>query len=67
MSHTAGQDEARAANPIRVRLPGFIKDEDAMVGLGDVVQRATSALGIVPCGGCDRRAAAMNRWMVFTR
>lgn len=51
--------------PRRVRLPGFIIDEQ--VGLGDVVRRVTYAMGIKPCGGCDRRAAAMNRWMVFTR
>jgi hypothetical protein len=31
------------------------------------VQRVTYAMGIKPCGGCERRAAAMNRWMVFTR
>jgi hypothetical protein len=46
-----------------VRLPGFVSDED--VGLGDVVKRATSTFGIRPCGGCERRAAALNRWLVF--
>jgi hypothetical protein len=51
--------------PRKVRLPGFIVDEE--VGLGDVVQRVTYAMGIKPCGGCERRAAAMNRWMAFTR
>ena len=50
--------------PYRVRLPGFITDEE--IGLGDVVKRATSYLGIAPCGGCEQRAAALNRWMVFT-
>jgi hypothetical protein len=49
----------------KVRLPGFITGED--VGLGDVVQRVTYGMAIKPCGGCERRAAAMNRWMVFTR
>jgi hypothetical protein len=56
------QEEGRA---YRVRLPGFVKDEQ--VGLGDVVKRATYSLGIRPCGGCGQRAAALNRWMVFTR
>jgi hypothetical protein len=51
--------------PRKVRLPGFITDEE--VGLGDVVKRVTYAIGIQPCGGCERRAASMNRWMVFTR
>jgi hypothetical protein len=51
--------------PLRVRLPGFVRDED--IGLGDVVKRATYSLGIRPCGGCGRRAAALNRWVAFTR
>ena len=35
--------------PHRVRLPGFIVDEE--VGLGDAIKRATYAIGIKPCGG----------------
>lgn len=57
--------ETSQAGPYRVRLPGFVSDEE--MGLGDVVKRATYAMGIQPCGGCERRAAALNRWMVFTR
>jgi len=57
------KDEAQS-RPYRVRLPGFGADE--AIGLGDVVQRMTYAIGIKPCGGCERRAAAMNRWMTFT-
>lgn len=49
----------------RVRLPGFLVEEE--IGLGDVVKRATYAMGIKPCSGCQKRAAAMNRWMVFSR
>jgi hypothetical protein len=65
------QDENRTAReetqptPRKVRLPGFITSEE--VGLGDVVKHVTYAMGIGRCGGCERRAAAMNRWMVFTR
>ena len=51
--------------PHRFRLPGFIKDEE--VGLGDVIKRATYSIGIRPCGGCGRRAASLNRWVVFIR
>lgn len=51
--------------PHRVRLPGFITDED--IGLGDAITRTTFYFGIKPCGGCEQRAAALNRWMVFTR
>ena len=57
----AGRDERK---PYRVRLPGFVSDEE--VGLGDVIKRATYAIGIKPCGGCERRAAALNRWMTFS-
>jgi hypothetical protein len=51
--------------PFRLRLPGFISDEQ--VGLGDAVKRVTYAMGVRPCGGCEQRAAALNRWAVFTR
>jgi hypothetical protein len=50
--------------PYRVRLPGFISDKE--VGLGDIIKRATYAVGIKPCGGCTRRASALNRWMTFS-
>ncbi len=58
------QVEQDVHHPYRVRLPGFITDEE--IGLGDVIKRVTSAFGIKPCGGCERRAAALNRWLVFT-
>ena len=51
--------------PHRIRLPGFIKEEE--IGLGDVIKRVTYAMGIKPCAGCEKRAAALNRWMHFTR
>lgn len=53
-----------AREPYRVRLPGINYQEG--VGLGDVVKHVTSAAGIKPCGGCERRAAALNRWLVFS-
>ncbi len=51
--------------PRRVRLPGFLIEEE--IGLGDAIKRVTYAMGIKPCGGCEKRAAALNRWMHFTR
>ncbi len=51
--------------PYLVRVPGFTADTD--VGLGDVIKRVTYAMGIKPCGGCEQRAAALNRWMRFSR
>jgi hypothetical protein len=56
--------ETDKRQPHRIRLPGFITEKE--VGLGDVIKRATAALGIRPCGGCESRAATLNRWFVFT-
>lgn len=50
--------------PHQIRLPGFVTDEE--IGFGDVIKRATSYVGIKPCGGCEGRAAALNRWLVFS-
>jgi hypothetical protein len=50
--------------PQAFRLPGFINDDD--VGLGDAIKRVTSYIGIKPCGGCGRRAAALNQRFVFS-
>jgi hypothetical protein len=67
----AKKDESQPARsagakeqPYRVRLPGFITEE---VGLGDVIKRVTASVGIRPCGGCLRRAEALNRRVVFSR
>ncbi|MEZ4865851.1 MAG: hypothetical protein R3C14_31345 [Caldilineaceae bacterium] len=57
------QVKKNKAPPHPIRLPGFITMEE--VGLGDVIKRATHAFGIKPCGGCEHRAAALNRWFVF--
>ena len=57
--------DAAERQPHRVRLPGFLIEEE--VGLGDVIKRVTYAMGIKPCGGCEKRAAALNRWMHFSR
>ncbi len=56
---------AGSRRPYRVRVPGFVKDDEE-VGLGDVIKRVTAAAGISPCGGCGRRAAALNRWVAFS-
>jgi hypothetical protein len=49
--------------PMRLKVPEFLLDED--VGLGDFLKRATSLAGIVPCGGCERRAQRLNRRIVL--
>lgn len=60
---------ARRANegePVahEVRLPGF--SAETVIGLGDVIKRTTSLVGIRPCGSCRERAASLNRWVAFT-
>ena len=57
-------DPSAGAPPYRVRLPGFITNQD--IGLGQAVKRATSAMGFRSCAGCQRRAAALDRWVVFS-
>lgn len=48
--------------PLRLKVPG-LKGE---TGLGDVIQRITKAAHIKTCGGCQQRAAVLNRWVVFS-
>lgn len=68
MSEQKTQDRTERLDkpPGRVRLPGFLVEDEEDVGLGDVIKRATSAVGVKPCGGCARRAAALNGWIVFS-
>jgi len=65
MSKSRTDRASKERQPRRVRLPGFVSDEE--IGLGDVIKRVTSSMGFRPCGGCERRAAALNQWVVFTR
>ena len=54
--------------PYRIRLPGLVGDEE--IGLGDVIKGALQTLHLqrgAPCRRCGKRAAALNRWIVFTR
>lgn len=59
------REEQSGGEPRRVRLPGFLIEVE--IGLGDAIKRVTYAAGIKPCGGCEKRAAALNRWMRFSR
>lgn len=45
-----------------VPVPGLHRAQ----GLGDVVKRLTSAVGIEPCGGCQQRAEKLNRAVRFS-
>lgn len=61
-SSEAGHPERQSH---RIRLPGFLIEDDT--GLGDLVKKATYAMGIKTCGGCEKRAQALNRWVVTSR
>ena len=53
--------------PYRVRLPGWVASDNVEdVGLGTAIKRATSAVGIRPCGACAQRAAMLNSWVAFS-
>ena len=66
MKEQSKAEEDKSDGPAhRVRLPGFLIEEE--VGLGDLIKKTTYAMGIKPCGGCEKRAAALNRWMIFSR
>lgn len=52
--------------PRILSLPGLRPRAD--VGVGTLLARATSALGVPACAGCQRRAAALDRrWVVRGR
>jgi hypothetical protein len=65
MSQEAADQQKREPQPRRVRLPGFLIEEET--GLGDIIKRATLAMGIKPCGGCEKRTETLNRWIRFSR
>ena len=62
MSHLPKQSTGIARYSVHV--PEFITKKE--IGLGDVIKQATSSFGFQPCGGCERRAAALNRMLVFS-
>jgi hypothetical protein len=47
------EQNQRKRQPHRVRLPGFLIEEE--IGLGDAIKRVTYAMGINPCSGCEKR------------
>lgn len=56
-------DDERAGHRTPLRLPVLSGGQQR--GLGDAVKRATAAMHIRTCGGCERRAQVLNRWVVF--
>jgi len=60
-----GREPGGSETPARrVRIPGFTAGTE--VGLGEVIKRATTVIGMRPCRSCSERAARLDRWMTFT-
>jgi hypothetical protein len=58
-----GTSQTTESQPHQINIPGFVNEE---IGLGDVIKKITTRVGFKPCGGCQRRAAALNQWLVFS-
>ena len=57
------EDEQKAPkSPWRIPIPGLPHE----VGLGQAIAKATQAVGVKPCGGCKKRAEAMDKQVVFS-
>jgi hypothetical protein len=46
---------------MKVKIP-IIKEP---IGSGELIKQVTSAIGIKPCGGCQKRAEKLNRAIQF--
>lgn len=54
--------ELRDGRPV---ITEMLSEVDGINGLGDVVAAATKAIGIKPCGGCQQRREALNKFVPF--
>jgi len=67
VSHTRCFEINGDGNLLPIDCPSFeppkLKQQmnPLLVGIGDVVATATTAVGIKPCGGCAKRKAALNK------
>ena len=58
---SSAKDRSEPMRPIRIPWPG-----SAEQGLGDAAKSMLARLGVRPCGGCARRAAALNSMLVLS-
>lgn len=68
--HKCGLGVARGINggPIPLVVCNACPQYDGPIrGLGDMVAKATKAVGIKPCEGCNRRRAALNNAISFNK
>lgn len=50
----------------QIQSPVWTPEQESR-GWGDVVAKATSAVGIKPCGGCKKRQEWMNKKLPYKR
>jgi hypothetical protein len=62
--HLDDRDQERLPARHTVPLPSFVTSES--IGLGTALKRITTAVGVPPCGGCNERAAALDRLFAFS-
>ena len=64
--HTTVEDALQSYAPVKktrqLRVPLPLKQA---IGLGDLIKRLTTALGIKPCSGCEQRAEKLNQMVVL--
>lgn len=58
-----GTTEAVPEPRFNITIPWW--EQGRTAGAGDVVEKAASAVGVKPCGGCKRRRKALNRVFGF--
>jgi hypothetical protein len=63
-THTTPGTSRGVPRGAKTRDRGFLVEGE--IGLGDAMKRITYAVGMKPCLGCERRAAALNRWVRFS-
>lgn len=64
-THQRGDDDLPSTGEFQPRLPTLLSPN--LAGAGDLIKRMTSAFGIPPCAGCQRRAERLNQLFPFGR
>lgn len=61
------KEKQEEKKPVNLKIPGFLRDDEATVGLGDLIKRVTTSVGIKPCEPCNKRAQILNTWMTISK
>ena len=71
----AKREQERNQNPLNADNSGgshagtiakHREDSSQMRGLGDVIHRVATAIGVPTCGGCEKRRQQLNKLVPFT-